>query len=131
LRVKPVGLAAAVLPAVPAQQHVNAAIAVPDSYLRDLAHALSQRQLRILHAAVVVSAARVPEQGTGPTPADAVMARQVHHRFTLQRGPPHFFEATSCRIALSRLSSATSFFSRAFSSCNCLSSRAWSGCSPL
>ncbi len=63
----------------------------------------------------VLRAAHLLHQSTGPRQLQAVVAHDVFHHFPFQRGPFHFFDATSCRIALSRLSSATSFFSRAFS----------------
>jgi hypothetical protein len=52
---------------------------------------------------------------TGPSPTQLVMIYHVVHRQTLQRGPGHFFELISCSMALSKLSSATSFFNRLFS----------------
>jgi hypothetical protein len=54
----------------------------------------------------------------------------VAHRLALQRGPGDCFELISCKIALSRLRSATSFFSRWFSFRSCLSSRTWSDSLP-
>lgn len=81
-------------------------------------------------ADVYVGASCLLDQCAGPTPCDRVAAQDVRHRVSPQRWPRQFFEATSCRIALSRLSSATSFFSRVFSSCSCLSSRTWSDCIP-
>ncbi len=72
----------------------------------------------------------VTNQPTGPSPTAAVVCDQVRHRLPLQRGPGPYFEAMSCNRALSSLSSATSRFRRAFSSCNSFNSRTWSDCSP-
>ena len=55
--------------------------------------------------------------------ADRVAPLQMVHRRPALRCAYHFFEATSCSITLSRLRSATSLLSRAFSSRNCFSSR--------
>jgi hypothetical protein len=63
------------------------------------------------------------DNSTGPSPAQPVMIYHVVHRRALQRGPG-FFLLISCKMALSGLSYATSFFNRVFSSCSSLSSRA-------
>jgi len=45
-------------------------------------------------------------------------------------GLHQFSRSTSCNIARSRVSSATNFFSRPFSSCGCLNWRTWSAYQP-
>ena len=85
---------------------------------------------RILHAVVILDAACLLHQSACPTRVERMVGYDVLHRTSLQRGPRQLFVATSCRIALSRLSLATNFFSRAFSSCSTLSSRTWSDYSP-
>ena len=65
---------------------------------------------------VILHTARSLNQSAGPSLVECVVVYDVIHGKPLQRGPRQFFVATSCKIALSKLSSATSFFKRAFSS---------------
>jgi hypothetical protein len=64
-----------------------------------------------------------------PLPYPVRLVPILHHR-AAPRGLHNFFDSTSCNIVLSSVSSATSRFSRPFSSCSCLSCRNWSVCSP-
>src|SRR5512146_1669082 len=55
---------------------------------------------------------------------------QILHDRAALRGLHNFFDSASCSIVLSSVSSATSRFSRPFSSCSCLSCRNWPVCNP-
>jgi hypothetical protein len=55
--------------------------------------------------------------------AHAVGALQMAHHLAANGGPDHFRRSTSCNIDLSRVISATSRFSFAFSSSSCFSRR--------
>ena len=62
-------------------------------------------------------------------PADVALAGLELHQQAPHFGPPYyelreFFRITDCNMSLSRLSSATSFFRRAFSSRRCFTSSA-------
>lgn len=80
-----------------------------------LPHLLAQFEPRIQHARVVEDAAMEAHEPTGPPQRHSVVVAEVRDHGALQRGPGQIFELMSCSIALSRLSSATSFFNRAFS----------------
>ncbi len=107
------------------EQHVHAAVTISNARLCDLAHALTQCRLRILDAAIVVGAASLLDQPARPLRRKTVVIHDVAHCLSLQRGRGHCFVAISCRMALPRLSSTTSFLSRSFSSWSCFSSRTW------
>lgn len=81
----------------------------------------------ILSAAIELVAACSLNQAAGSALTDAVVIGDVVHSLSLQRAPPHLFEVMSCKMALSKLRSATSFFSRAFSPDNGLGARKRSG----
>jgi len=55
-----------------------------------------------------------------------VTRRHVVYNALHERRSQNFFESTSCRTDLSKLSSATSFFNLAFSSVSCFSSQTYS-----
>ena len=130
LGVEPVGLMLSQAPALTLQQHVQAAIPVADPDLRQLTHPTTQRRLGVLARPVVVGASIVLRDPAGPSARKAAAFEDIPHRFSLYRGPGHFFALRSCKMALSKLSSATSFLSRVFSSRSCLSSRTSSEWSP-
>src|SRR5271170_994047 len=112
-------------PPIALQHDVNAAIAVAQPRSNDLMHALSDRQARISSARLPLRRSMLARQSAGPPLAVAVTRRHIGDNVLYERGPGNFFDKTSCSAALSRLSSATSFFDRAFSSRSCLNSRTW------
>lgn len=60
----------------------------------------------------VVNGSALHQQPASPPDADTVSLQQKCHRLALLSWPQNFCFSTSCSISLSRLSSATSFFSR-------------------
>jgi hypothetical protein len=65
-------------------------------------------------------------RGAGPPIATSHGTPPPRPQRPYERWPGDLFDRTYCSIPLFRLSSATSFFSRAFSSTPCFSSRTWS-----
>ena len=66
---------------------MDAPIAVPDSHLRDLLHPRTQIAAWVLDASVVLVAAMLSDQPTGPALTAAVVLDQISHRLALQRWP--------------------------------------------
>lgn len=60
----------------------------------------------------VVNGSALYQQSAPPSDTDTVSLPQKMHRLTLLSRPQNFCFSTSCSISLSRLRSATSFFSR-------------------
>lgn len=118
------------LPAIALQHDMHAPIAIADPRRDNLMHALTQRRTRIARARLALGRPVLTCQLAGLALAVAVGRRHIGHNLLHERWPGNFFDSTSCSTALSRLSSATSLFSRAFSSTTCLSSRTWSDSSP-
>ena len=98
------------------QHDVDATVAVTDTRLHDLMHPLPDRQPRIAGAGLSLRRSVLTRQRTGPAIAVAMTIRHVGDNLFHERRPWNFFDRTSCKTALSRLSSATSFLSRGFSS---------------
>src|SRR5215469_4147692 len=94
-------------------------------------HSFSQRSPRLQHADLAKGRDRNSRHMAGTPLAHPVGRVQILHHRAAPRRRHHFFESTSCSIVLSSVSSATSRFSRAFSSCSCLHWRIWSVSSPL
>src|SRR6056297_3924831 len=117
-------------PALPTQQHVDALVTVPNTHLGELLDPAPQRVLGRAPGLVPLHRPRLTDNEASSPLADPVVTAQVEHCFATLRRLHHFFFAMSVNIALSRLRSATIFFSLAFSSRNCLSSRAWPGSRP-
>jgi hypothetical protein len=92
---------------------MNPTVSIPNPRLCNVAHPTSQIVRRILSTGVELTASCLLDKPAGPTLTDSMVRSDVFHGNLLQRGPTHFFDATSCKIALSRLRSATSFLSLA------------------
>src|SRR5882672_5724398 len=121
--IQPVHQFLAHVPALALQQHPDLPIAITDSDLGDLANPRPKSGLRF--APALVSKCRFRDHGGAASSplTHPVRAAQVVHHGPAARGLQNFFESTSCNMALSRLSSATSFFSLPFSSWSCFSCR--------
>ncbi len=78
------------LPAFAFAQHMDAAVNLPYTGARDFMHALPRRGLSIFHALVLLRAACLLDQRTGPAQLQAVVTDDVVHYFSLHRRPPHF-----------------------------------------
>ncbi len=104
------------LPAFTIQHDPDPPIAEPHPAASDLLHALPQPQTRVAGASIALHRTVLSSQPTGPPLPVSMVTCQIRHHFTFHRGPGNFFDRTSCKIALSRLSSATNFFNRLFSS---------------
>src|SRR6202035_5641641 len=106
---------------IASQQHPQPPITVARLFARQGQQPLTQRGV-VAPALIPVTHARNLHQ-----PADAALARGVlldqapHFRSSFYE-PSEFFRITDCSMSLSRLRSATSFFSREFSSRSCLTS---------
>src|SRR5271163_4118138 len=73
-------------------------------------------------ALITVARYRHRQQAAGPPLAEGILLPHLPHS-RLQDCELHpFFRITDCNTSLSKLSSATSFFNRAFSSRNCFTS---------
>lgn len=105
------------------QHHMDTAIAIADPRRDDLVHALSNLRSRVPRARLALRRSMLPRHPAGPALAVAVRRHDIGYNILHERWPGNFFDSTSGSTALSRLSSATSRFSRAFSSTTCLSSR--------
>ena len=114
--VKPVYPLRIHVPALPAEQHMDAAIAVTHPRLGDLLHPLLQVGLIRATPTIVVARPLRPKHSTGPPDADLPCAPDGVDGLSAPVRPQSFRKTTSCNIALSRLRSATNRFSLAFSS---------------
>jgi hypothetical protein len=86
--------------------------------LPDLPYAHPQLCSWIRAAPISVGRSRNLQHATSPPLSHTVQPFQMlHHRSTTRR-LHHFFESTSCSIILSSVRSATTLFSRWFSSCS-------------
>src|SRR6185312_2906150 len=102
------------------QQHVQATIPIPRLLPRQLQHLTSQGFIRSL-ALIAIAAHRQRQQPADPALADLVLLPQpARVRPPVYELSP-FFAITAFSISRSRLRSATSFFSRPFSSSSCRS----------
>ncbi len=75
------------------------------------------------HVPIPLRGAGKCQHATCPTFADFVAGLQARHRVPAAHRRQGFFRSTSCSVALSSVRSATSCFSRRFSSSNCFSRR--------
>src|SRR4051812_29220033 len=110
-------------PALPAQLHVHATIAVAHAGLADLLDAGLQRGLPGPEGSVLAGGAIDIQRRARPALRHPPIHLNRLHQPPLPGRPQIFRRTTSCSISLSRLSSATSFFSRAFSSSSTFSRR--------
>src|SRR3546814_12371827 len=109
---------------------MDTAIAVPYPRLRDLFDPLLEVGLIGALATIVVAGSFRPEHAAGPADADLPCAANIIDQLAPPIRPQsvgrtsfgrlRLRETTSCNIALSRLRSATSRLSLAFSSSSCI-----------
>ncbi len=111
------------LPALAAEQHRQAPIAVAHVGGGQFFQLPPQRQLRVLAAAIALARPHHPHQPCCPTLTDAVGQLHPLRQLASQPRLQSFFETISCRICRSSDKSATRRFSRPFSSRNWCSSR--------
>lgn len=109
---------------------MNASVAVTDVRLTDLAHPQAELCSWIAGQPGALRQAMLAGQTASLTLAVAMGLHHIINNLFHERRPGNFFDSTSCNTALSKLSSATSFFSRAFSSASCFSSRTCSDSRP-
>src|SRR6185312_12701177 len=111
-------------PALPLEHHVQPPVSEAWPLHRDLPQI--GQQLRSNHPSRAITHRSAPDaqRPANPPLAALELLSQMAHRQSSRRGPHHFFESTSFNIALSSAWSATSFFSRRFSSSSCFSRRA-------
>jgi hypothetical protein len=119
-----------VFPAFPLQHHVHPAVAVMDARGCNLFDARKKRRRVAGNRAVPVQRARHVEQRASLGQAHAVAVTQLVNQRALAGRLQSFFDSTSCSIALSRLRSATSRLSFAFSSSSCRIRRSSEGPTP-
>src|SRR5262249_4096263 len=107
--------------AIARQQHPQSPISEARLLPRQLQQPFAQA------AVVAATSVSIRHSRNLDQPADTALARvelldQAPHFRTSLYEPSEFFRITDCNMSLSRLRSATSFFSRAFSSRSCLTS---------
>ena len=108
LPVKPIDEVAANRPPFPPKQDVDASISITNSNRDNLVHPLSNFPSGDPGRSACAGWNDAGGQGAGPPLAVAVTRRHVVHNVLHERWPGNFFDSTSCKMALSRLSSATS-----------------------
>src|SRR2546428_13017421 len=111
------------LPTLPIQQHADFPVAVTNPSLSDLPNPQPQCRPRLLHALIAEGRDRHPRHPARTPLAHPIAVVPIAHHRAAPRGRHSFFASTSCSITLSNVSSATSRFSRPFSSCSCLNWR--------
>lgn len=89
-------------PALPLQLDINTRTTIPYPGYRPI----------VTPALPVVDNSALHQQPASPADTDTVCFLQEMHRLALLSRPQNFCFSTSCNISLSRLRSATSFFSR-------------------
>ncbi len=99
------------LPAFPSQLDMNARATIPYPGFRYFPDTQGYRPIVTPDLPVVDSSA-LHQQPASPADTDTIYLLQKAHRLALLSRPQNFFFSTSCSISLSRLRSATSFFSR-------------------
>ena len=115
-RVQPIHQVLAHIPAFAVQQYADLTVSVAYSCLSNLADSHPQLSPWIEAASIPVGRSWQAQNTTSMSFAYLKAPyKTLHHRSTPRR-LYHFFESTSCNIALSSVSSATSFFKRRFSS---------------
>src|SRR6185369_7719304 len=112
------------------QQDMQPAIAEPAPLIGKLAQTAAQLRLRRTPRLVADHLAIGIDDRAGPTLRQSHYGLQMRDGFALSGGPYHFFDKSSRRAAASNIWSASSFFSRAFSSSRCRSRRASETSSP-
>ena len=117
-------------PALPPEQHVHAAVAVAHPRLADLLDPPGQPGLPGATRPVVVGRRVDLEDPARPPDRHAPLAADPVHQIALPNRLQSFRRMTSCSISRSRLRSATSFFSLAFSSSSGFSRRISVGSRP-
>jgi len=103
---------------------MNALVAVSNAHLGEFLDATLESVLRWSSGLVPLHGSRLPHDQASSPFTDVVVALKIAHGFAPLPRLHHFFFAMSVNIALSRLKSATTCFSFAFSSRSCFSSRA-------
>lgn len=110
--INPVGFLVVNRPSLPAQLNMNTRATVAYPGFRYFPDTQGYRPI-VTPALPVVNASALHQQPASPPDADTVVSlQQKCHRLALLSRPQNFCFSTSCSISLSRLSSATSFFSR-------------------
>src|SRR5215472_9738610 len=100
--------------------HHHVQPAIPEARLLSRpAQQLGSQLAVIAPALVAMTGPRHPHQLAGVALTGSELHRQAPHLCPPLYEPREFFRITDCNMSLSRLRSATSFFSRAFSSRNC------------
>src|SRR6185437_9826171 len=130
LPVEPVYQLLSYVPALADQKNADLAVSVPDAGSCQLPDPQPQFCPWSLTALVSVRPDRHCHHSAGSPFADPVPAAQVAHHRAALRGLYQFFRSTPCSLARSSVSSATTFFSRPFSSWSCRSCRTWSTSRP-
>ena len=108
-------------PALSQQQHMDTSVSIAYAHPGHLPNPFSQYGLSVLHRFVSLGITVYLQHRAHAPLADGVLLQKVFRCLFAVDRPYQFFESTSCNMALSKLRSATSFFSLAFSSSNCLS----------
>ncbi len=99
------------LPAFPPQLDMNTRATVPYPGFRYFPDTQGYRPI-VTPALPVVDSSALHQQPASPADTDTTGLLQKMHRLALLSRPQNFCFSTSCSISLSRLRSATSFFSR-------------------
>ena len=99
------------LPAFPPQLDMNTRATVPYPGFRYFPDTQGYRPI-VTPALPVVDSSALHQQPASPADTDTIGLLQKMHRLALLSRPQNFCFSTSCSISLSRLRSATSFFSR-------------------
>ncbi|BAK10476.1 hypothetical protein PAJ_0396 [Pantoea ananatis AJ13355] len=105
-------------PAFPLQLDMNTRTPIPYPGFHDLQNTQGYRPI-VTPALPVADSSALHQQPTSTAHADTTGFLQEMHRLALLSRPQNFCFSTSCSISLSRLRSATSFFSCWFSSSGC------------
>lgn len=109
--INPVGFLVVNRPSLPPQLNMNTRATVAYPGFRYFPDTQGYRPI-VTPALPVVNGSALHQQPASPPDADTVSLPQKCNRLALLSRPQNFCFSTSCSISLSRLSSATSFFSR-------------------
>src|SRR5215210_1950215 len=104
------------LPALPPQHDVNPLVTKARSVHSDLTNAKAQRRLIPSSTLLVPPGTADPTEPTRPNTADPVLIHDPLRQLPTACRLQSFFAITSFKMCLSSVKSATSFFSRTFSS---------------
>lgn len=117
--VKPVNPFVVIAPAFPPEHHVYPAVTVMHPGVGDLTDAQPQCAVVGGHRTIAKRAATDPQRKTNLSLTRTVASLQIPAPFAQACQRQLFFVSTSRNMALSRFRSATSLFSRRFSSSSC------------